>query len=156
MRQLILTAMLLLPLVFGGPASWAQTEAQPLPPYQEDNPAPPSDAASNNATYRLLTTLAGALGAASLAAILADGWIVELMTLEGLSTAQASSVVANLESEGGLEAAVTLMSAILGGIGGDYLGQWLFPEPALPEPTGQHKLQSTAWPVFGLRPHVPF
>jgi len=157
MRQLLLIMLLSLSVLFSPAALRAQTEPRLLPPAQESTESTPLDA-ETLATYHLMFTVGGTLAAAAVTALLIDGWIVETMTLDGLTAAQASAIVAELESEGGFEAAAVLLSAVLGGIGGQQLGLWLFPDasPAPLAPGSDHRVQPTLWTPVGTRLHVPF
>lgn len=101
-------------------------QADPIPARSGTVAAPPSagkPAASDGQDNmsRIIAMSLGAVVGATVMGVFIDGWVMEVFTSGGLSMRQAASVVQDLDSQGGFEAAAIMMSGFAGGLAADHL-----------------------------------
>ncbi len=72
--------------------------------------------------YRIIATSAGVLVGAGLMSVFIDGWVLDAFTSSsGLTAREAATVVQDLESQGGVEAAAVLLAGLAGGFVADHV-----------------------------------
>ncbi len=72
--------------------------------------------------YRIVATSAGVLVGAGLMSVFIDGWVLDAFTSSsGLTAREAATVVQDLESQGGVEAAAILLAGLGGGLVADHV-----------------------------------
>lgn len=89
-------------------------------------PSAPAGQATNqtdgqDSLYRIIAISLGAVAGATAMGLFIDGWVLEMFTSGGLSMRQAVSVVRDLDSQGGFEAAAVMLGGLSGGLAADRL-----------------------------------
>lgn len=79
------------------------------------------DWAGPGGLYRIVATSVGVLAGAGAMSLFIDGWVVDAFTSSsGMSVSEAASVVQDLDSQGGVEAAAILLAGLGGGLVADH------------------------------------